>query len=420
MMKRIQLFVICISVLLAGLVLSVLHVALRSYAVPLDLSAYTTLGLGSEDRPTAIIDVDAILNDLRLPNPGRRELYLADYPDVQALLQMQVSLAYTEAPGAMELTVHCDTDTLRRYGIAIHPLAWTQEVKGTIALDSTQPEPLAAPRMEEEEAPEPLPIFDLQPGRLTSLLDAGGNGLPLRPVYECVRAERDAMCKKLFPGNEYSVSKTQTIFVADEGRDTVQNLYRATYAATQTGEGAAASVTHYFTVELRNLTWTEAGQVTFSGVETRPAADKQAAESTAAYAGARYRVSILPGGGISNLNRVPFDQNGFVRFPALPTSYRLSGGLYWSPTFEPLLEDNIWQLTGVSGHSLPNLLRYARKEIAARYGSPFNPERDGEFFGHYGARAWYSPDPDYTDERMTEVEARNIRLLREIQSLIEN
>ncbi|MCL2695358.1 MAG: YARHG domain-containing protein [Clostridiales bacterium] len=419
LIKRLSVF-LSVGILLAALVLCALHIGLRRYAIPLNLADYTTLGLGAKGVPTAIIDVDAILTDLYLPNPRQSEINLADYPDVKALMQMQVALAYTDESGLMELNVLCDTRTLLRYGIEIETLSWTQEVKGVIALDSTQPEPLAAPTTEEEEEPpETPPLHNLSPGPLTSLLDQSGNGLNLRPVYERALSERDAQCRKLFGRNEWTVSKTQVIFVTDS-RSGASNLFRAAYTAKQSGEGAENAPSYFFTVEIKNLVWTESGQVTFSSVETQAASDKKAAESLSAFSASRYTVTVLPGGGVSNPDRIAFDQNGFVRFAGLPTSYRLASGLYWSPTYDWLTEDHIWQLTGITGHSLSNLLRYARKEISARYGCPFDPERESEFFRHYGAQRWYSADADYTDERMTETEARNIRLLREIQSLIDN
>ena len=394
--------------------------ALRRYAVTVDPAAYTTLGLGSQGAPTAVIDVDAILTDLRLPNPRRSAINTRDYPDVEALSEMRLTLQYTDSPGTMALSLSCDAETLKRYGIVIEPLTWTQEVKGVIALDSTQPEPLASPTVDEGEPPAPPPPYALAPGPLTSLLDQNGNGLNLRPLYARVQEERDNMCREVFGRNEYSATKTQSVFVVNEAGGAFSNLYRAAYTAVQTGEGAAAVPACYFTVEVWDLSWNEENRLVFSTVLAREARDKKAAESMLAYEGSRYKVTALPGGGASNPGRVAFDQNGFVRFPSCPTSFRMPNGLYWSPTYDRLTEDQIWQLTGVSGHTLSNLLRFARREISTRYGFPFDAEREPEFFRHYNARPWYLPDPSYTDERMSEAEAMNIRLLREIQSLVDS
>ena len=79
----------------------------------------------------------------------------------------------------------------------------------------------------------------------------------------------------------------------------------------------------------------------------------------------------------------------------------------------------IWALTAVDGHSLANLLRYARKEIYARYYTAFDPKTEREFNEHYRAYAWYEPRTPDLSGLMTEAEKSNIRLLREIQSLIE-
>ena len=127
----------------------------------------------------------------------------------------------------------------------------------------------------------------------------------------------------------------------------------------------------------------------------------------------------LSGGGVKVDGRQGFDQNGFVRFPDSPTSYRMANGVYWSPTYDKLDEETVWKLTAVEGHSLANLLRYARKEIYARYYTAFDAKTEREFKTHYEAYEWYEPrEPDLSDF-MTETERQNIRLLREIQSLIE-
>ena len=114
-----------------------------------------------------------------------------------------------------------------------------------------------------------------------------------------------------------------------------------------------------------------------------------------------------------------FDQNGFVQFPDSPTSYRMANGVYWSPTYDALDEDQIWKLTAVEGHSMANLLRYARKEIYARYYAGFDERTEREFYEHYNSFSWYREMvPDRTAD-MTETERNNVRLLREIQSFIE-
>ena len=408
------------GILLAGLVWSTLYISLRRYTATVNLENYTSLGLNGKGVPTAVIDVDAILTDLHLPNPRRSQINLKDYPDVEALSRMQVFLSYTDTPSTMDLSVSCDSQTLKRFGIALETLAWTQEIKGVIALDSTQPEPLATPTTGGgEEVPVPASLFNVETGFLQELLDEDGNGLNLRPLYERAQAERDSVCQKLFGKNDYNVSKTQALFVTDTEEGAFSNLYRAAYSAVMTGEGVDTTA-RYFTVEIRNLSWTEEHQLAFASVSSASATSRKAAEGVADYAAARYTVTVLPGGGVSNAARIPFDQNGFVRYPFAPTSFRMASGLYWSPSFDRLTEDQIWQLTGVNGHSLTNLLRYARREISARYGSPFDADREPEFLKLYGEQHWYKADAGYTDERMTETEARNIRLLREIQSLIEN
>ena len=97
----------------------------------------------------------------------------------------------------------------------------------------------------------------------------------------------------------------------------------------------------------------------------------------------------------------------------------MANDVYWSPTYDPLDEDAIWSLTAVEGHSLANLLRYARKEIYARYYVAFDPKTEREFMDHYCAYDWYEVRVPDLLGRMTETERSNMRLLREIQSLIE-
>ena len=96
----------------------------------------------------------------------------------------------------------------------------------------------------------------------------------------------------------------------------------------------------------------------------------------------------------------------------------MATGLYWSPTYDLLTEDMIWKLTAADAYSLAKVLRYARKEIYARYHAPFDQKTELEFYNHYRSYSWYSSGVDRSDE-MTETERANMRLLREIQSLIE-
>ena len=262
---------------------------------------------------------------------------------------------------------------------------------------------------------EPTPAATPQPepdGYLDSLLDSDGNGLNLRTICETVHNERDFLCKEVF-GNNYDTTKTQVAFIVyKSGRH--HNLYRASYTATFKPEDGVQPVSIYFTVDLYDLYRAE-GKIGYTSIDVSMYGSEE--ESKRCPSGER--VTKLWGGGVKVDGKTGFDLNGFVQFPDCPTSYRLANGVYWSPTYDALDEDMIWKLTAVEGHSLANLLRYARKEIYARYYVSFDPKTEREFYEHYHACLWYEERDTDLSWLMTETERNNIRLLREIQSLIE-
>jgi len=57
-------------------------------------------------------------------------------------------------------------------------------------------------------------------------------------------------------------------------------------------------------------------------------------------------------------------------------------------------------------------LRLLRNTIFARRGRPFKSELLQEHFTHM---PWYTPDPAYTDERLTATDKRNIELIRQVE-----
>jgi hypothetical protein len=57
-------------------------------------------------------------------------------------------------------------------------------------------------------------------------------------------------------------------------------------------------------------------------------------------------------------------------------------------------------------------LRLLRNTIFARRGRPFKSELLQEHFQHM---PWYTPDPAYTDERLTATDKRNIELIRQVE-----
>ena len=376
--------------------------------IVLDPENYVTVGTDAGGNPAVLLDVDAILSDLHLPNPNRPGVNMHDYPDVEALCTAKMHLTYLDKD-LMRVTIEADTDTLRRYGIEFKTLSWDQQVKGFVEGATPTPPPTPASASETATA---TPAIEEADGYLTALADSNGNGLNLRTVCEKVQNERDSLCNELF-GNNFDTTKTQVVFIVyTEGRH--QNLYRASYTATNQPENGQEPITVYFTVDLYDL-YRYQGEIGYGTVDVSLCGTEE--ESKHIPAGGT--ATRLSGGGVKVDGKEGFDQNGFVRFWDRPTSYRMANGVYWSPTYDALTEDMIWGLTAVEGHSLANLLRYARKEIYARYYVGFDQKSEREFFEHYNAYNWYEVrDPDLS-ALMSETEWQNIRLLREIQSLIE-
>lgn len=57
-------------------------------------------------------------------------------------------------------------------------------------------------------------------------------------------------------------------------------------------------------------------------------------------------------------------------------------------------------------------LRLLRNAIYARHGRPFKSVYLQNYFGH---TSWYQPDPAYTDARLSEVDRRNIKLIKSVE-----
>ena len=376
----------------------------------IDLENYVNVGTDAGGNPAVLLDVDAILEDLHLPNPNRPGVNMHDYPDVEALCTAKMHLAYTDKDkDMMRVTIEADTDVLRRYGIEFKASSWDQQVRGFVEGGTPTPSPTpveATPSASDTPGPKEAD------GYLTALVDGRGNGLNLRSVCEKIQNERDSLCNELF-GNNYDTTKTQVVFIVyKSGRH--QNLYRASYTAVYKPDDGQEPITVYFTVDLYDL-YRYQGEIGYGTVDVSICGTEEESK----YIPDGGTVTRLSGGGVRVAGKVGFDQNGFVRFPDRPTSYRMASGIYWSPTYDALTEDMIWSLTAVEGHSLANLLRYARKEIYARYYVGFDPKSEREFFEHYNAYTWYEVREPDLSALMTETEWQNIRLLREIQSLIE-
>ncbi|MBQ6235117.1 MAG: hypothetical protein IJK54_04305 [Clostridia bacterium] len=380
----------------------------RGHSTVIDLENYVNVGTDAGGNPAVLLDVDAILNDYRLPNPNRPGVNASDYPEVYALCTARMLLRPIDEDH-MRVTIDADTETLARYGITFRETTWDQQIRGFVAGATPTPVPT---RQEEAETPSATPFAEEPDGYLDSLLDSDGNGLNLRSVCEAVQSERDLLCKEIF-GNNYDTTKTQVAFIVYTGARH-HNLYRASYTATYRPEDGTEPVVIWFTVDVYDLYRTE-GRIAYGSIDVS-LCDTEAESKHLPSSGTSTK---LWGGGVRVNGKDGFDLNGFVRFPDSPTSYRLANGVYWSPTYDALDEDMIWKLTAVDGHSLANLLRYARKEIYARYYVPFDEKTEREFLEHYSSYDWYEPRVPDLLRLMTETERSNIRLLREIQSLIE-
>lgn len=410
------LWALSLCLLIAAIAASIIYANSPSFAQVLDLEDYTFVGRDSDGIPRGVLDVEAILTQLRLPSPNNPRVNVLDYPDVNALCSMSMRLSFTSDPSLMQIDIDCDTATLKKHGIVIEKLSWQQQIKGSIIDNSiqiinqpTQPLDYIAPQQ---------PQVPAREGRLSALVDENGNGFNLTSVCQEVHSRRDSFCKDKF-GYNYSTSKTHIYFIVDSIAEEFYNLYRAVYTVKENEPQADVQRERYFAIDIYNLYWDENGKVAFESAliwEFGSAAD---ASSLAKFDLARYTVTSLYQGGVIVENKALFDQNGFIRFVNLPTSYRMANGIMWSPTYDELSEDDIWSLTATQGHSLANLLRYARKEIYARYYVAFDRTTEAEFYNHYNRYLWYDQkSPDWSD-RMTQAEKNNILLLSQIQNLLE-
>lgn len=417
---RIFAHAISLCLLALTLLVSIIYKNTDGYKQKLDLSEFSYVGRDGEGQVKGILDVEAILAKLRLPSPSNPRVKLEKYPDVKALCSMTMTLSYTDDKEVMRVNVSCDVETLEKYDIVVEKLEWLQSVKGAVVDESEAVGPSPSPTVL---SPTTTPTVSEQPkmneGRLTRLLDNNDNGINLRNVCQRVHDERDSLCKEIF-GNNYSTTKTQVYFIVDTQADSFSNIYRAVYMAEEKAEEGVEPATIYFTVDIYNLEWTAEQRVGFGRCDVNLHSSMDEARRLGGYSSERYTVDRLYDGGVVVRDKNLYDQNGFVRFDGYASSYMMANGIMWSPSYDELTEDMIWSLTAVQGHSLANVLRYVRKEINARYYMAFSETAEAEFYNHFNQYSWYEArDPDW-EARMSETEKQNIRLLREIQSLVEN
>ena len=57
-------------------------------------------------------------------------------------------------------------------------------------------------------------------------------------------------------------------------------------------------------------------------------------------------------------------------------------------------------------------LGFVRNEIFARHGYVFSSEKYNDYFG---AKSWYTPDPSFTADMLTDTENKNIALIKELE-----
>ena len=376
-----------------------------------DLSSYTSLTRTGET-VTAVLDVDSLLTELGLPDPRTEPEAAGRSKAVRAILEMKLELAFSPEPDVISVTADVNERALRRQGFVLKERTWTSPVK---VLPRTAQEEPTITGLEGDR-----PRTQLEEGYLTFLLDEEGKGLNLRSVCERVRFERDRLSKEIF-GNSYVTKKTNVWFIVyPEGADR-RNCYRAVYALTETGAPEGRSVgSCWFTVDVVDLAYRSGSGVGFSKTDVAIYPTQAEAASLEELESLGCIVTELSGGSVPGASRPSFDYNGFVRFVGLPMSHPLPDGQMWSPSYDPLEEDDLWRLIDNGEHTMTELLTYVQMEIYARHGYTFPNEDQAAYRQHFSACDWYSPTEDAPERFMTTTERRNLDLLRDLVDLLES
>ncbi len=340
-----------------------------------DLAAYTTL-TRTGDTVTAVLDLDSLLTELELPDPRTDEKAMKNSA-VKALLNMKLDLAFTEEPDVMQVTAVVSEGGLKWQGITLREKTWTAPAK---VLPRTGPQEETPVVTEEVERPKTVQTE----GYLSSLLDEEGKGLNLRKVCERVHFERDRLTKEIF-GSSCTTEKIGLWFIVFPAGSEHRNCYRAAYSLQETGTPEGRSIgSCYFTVEVWDLSYRAGTGVDYKRSEAAMYDTRsEAMDLSADFAGcAMYE---LTGGSVISTGRPSFDYNGFVRFVGLPMSHPLPDGSLWSPSADPLEEDDLWRLVGNGEYTMAELLGYVRMEIYARNGYTFPEAGQGEYREHFCA-----------------------------------
>ena len=375
-----------------------------------DLAAYTTLTRTGET-VTAVLDVDSLLTELELPDP-RTDPKAARNPAVKAILNMQLTLAFTEEPDVIAVTADVNEGALKRKGIVLKERTWTSPAK--VLPRTAQEEPALIGQTVDK------PKTVLQEGYLTALLDEEGKGLNLGPVCEKVRFERDRLSKEIF-GNNYVTIKTNVWFIVYPEGGQRHNVYRAVFTLAETGEAEVRSIRNCcFTVDVLDLSYRAGTGVGFTKTDVAIYPTYEEASDLGEFTAQGCAITALAGGSVPGPERPSFDYNGFVRFVGLPMSHPLPDGSLWSPSSDPLEEDDLWRLVGNGEYTMTELLDYVCMEIYARRGYTFPNEDQAAYRQHFEACDWYRATEDAPERFMTATERENLNLVRRLKDLLES
>jgi len=375
-----------------------------------DLAEYTTVTRTGET-VTAVLDVDGLLTELGLPNP-RTEQKAARNGAVRALLNMDMTLAFTPEPDVMDVSVKVSTAALRLRGIRLMRTEWQSQAK---VLPRTEPPVQEAEKQAPAEVERPKTV--LADGYLSGLLDEEGKGLNLRSVCERVRFERDRLAKEIF-GGSYVTRRLGTWFLVLPAGSEHKNCYRAAFLLQEVGMQEGRSVGEcYFTVDVWDLAYGARTGVEYARSEVAMYDGlAEAMDLSAEFAGST--MFELIGGSVVSVGRPTFDYNGFVRFVGLPMSHPLPDGSLWSPSCDPLAEDDLWRLVGNGEYTMAELLSFLRMEILARHGYTFPNPDQAAYRAHYDACDWYRPTEDAPEQYFTPTERQNWNLLLGLEALL--
>ncbi len=375
-----------------------------------DLAAYTTLTRTGET-VTAVLDVDSLLTELELPDPRTEPEAAARSKAVKAILAMELELAFTQEPDVLTVTADVNERALKRQGITLKARTWTAVPK---VLPRTAPE---EPTFTAQEADRP--VTRLPEGYLVALLDEEGKGLNLQAVCEKVRFERDRLAKEIF-GNSYVTIKTNVWFIVYPEDSERHNLYRAVFTLAETGAPEGRSVKNCcFTVDVPDLVY-RAGAVGFSPTDVAIYPTYGEAASLEEFTARGCTITEILGGSVQGPERPSFDYNGFVRFVGRPMSHPLPDGTLWSPSLDPLEEDDLWRLVGNGEYTMTELLDYVCMEIYARHGYTFPNEDEAAYRQHFSVCDWYSAAEDAPERFMSPTERENLNKVRRLKDLLES